>query len=114
MFGRVDTDRLGFGVIRKAKAVWVGTGRAGHGVLSTDAGVLTGVPYSFRTRFESGMGTNPEELLAAAHAGCFTMALALRMQSVGYTPTELNTEVAHHALGPHSARDSAEYDASHL
>jgi osmotically inducible protein OsmC len=94
MFGRVGTDRLGFGVIRKAKAVWVGTGRAGHGVLSTHSGLLTKVPYSFRTRFESGMGTNPEELIAAAHAGCFTMALALRMQSVGYTPTELNTEAA--------------------
>jgi lipoyl-dependent peroxiredoxin len=81
-------------MIRKAKAVWVGTGRAGQGLLATESGVLRRVPYSFRTRFESEMGANPEELIAAAHAGCFTMALALRLQSVGYTPTELNTEAA--------------------
>jgi osmotically inducible protein OsmC len=94
MFALAAGDRLGFDVIRRAKAVWSGTGRTGHGVLTTDSGVLTGIPYSFRTRFDSGMGMNPEELIAAAHAGCFTMALALRMQSVGYTPTELNTEAA--------------------
>jgi lipoyl-dependent peroxiredoxin len=94
MFARATTARLACGMIRKAKAVWVGTGRAGHGDLSTDSGVLKGTPYSFRTRFESEMGANPEELIAAAHAGCFTMALALRMQSMGYTPTELNTEAA--------------------
>ena len=94
MFARAITARLGFGMIRKARAVWVGTGRVGHGLLTTDSGVLKRVPYSFRTRFESELGANPEELIAAAHAGCFTMALALRMQSVGYTPTELNTEAA--------------------
>jgi lipoyl-dependent peroxiredoxin len=94
MFARAITARLGFGMIRKARAVWVGTGRVGHGLLTTDSGVLQRVPYSFRTRFESELGANPEELIAAAHAGCFTMALALRMQSVGYTPTELNTEAA--------------------
>src|ERR1700681_1548923 len=81
-------------MIRKAKAVWRGTGRAGSGNLSTDSGVLASTPYSFKTRFESAKGTNPEELLAAAHAGCFTMALAFRMQRAGYTPTELNTEAA--------------------
>jgi lipoyl-dependent peroxiredoxin len=81
-------------MIRKAKAVWVGTGRAGHGDLTTDSGVLKGTLYSFRTRFENEMGTNPEELIAAAHAGCFTMALALRLQSLGYTPIELNTAAA--------------------
>ena len=79
-------------MIRKAKAVWRGTGRAGTGDLSTDSGVLAKTPYSFRTRFENEKGTNPEELLAAAHAGCFTMALAFRLQAAGYTPTELNTE----------------------
>jgi hypothetical protein len=63
-------------MIRKAKAVWRGTGRAGTGNLSTDSGVLSDTPYSFRTRFENEKGTNPEELIAAAHAGCFTMALA--------------------------------------
>lgn len=81
-------------MIRKAKAVWRGTGRAGGGDLSTDSGVLAKTPYSFRTRFENEKGTNPEELIAAAHAGCFTMALAFQLQSAGYTPTELTTEAA--------------------
>jgi osmotically inducible protein OsmC len=56
--------------------------------------VLAETPYSFRTRFENEKGTNPEELIAAAHAGCFTMALAFRLQNAGYTPTELDTEAA--------------------
>jgi lipoyl-dependent peroxiredoxin len=81
-------------MIRKAKAVWRGTGRAGNGNLSTDSGVLANTPYSFRTRFENDKGTNPEELIAAAHAGCFTMALAFGLQGAGYTPTELTTEAA--------------------
>jgi osmotically inducible protein OsmC len=81
-------------MIRKAKAVWRGTGRAGGGNLSTDSGVLTETPYSFKTRFEDEKGTNPEELIAAAHAGCFTMALAFGLQAGGYTPTELTTEAA--------------------
>ena len=78
--------------MRKAKAVWRGTGRAGSGNLSTDSGVLAETPYSFKTRFENEKGTNPEELIAAAHAGCFTMALAFGLQAAGYTPTELTTE----------------------
>ena len=81
-------------MIRKAKAVWRGTGRDGDGDLSTDSGVLTETPYSYRTRFENEKGTNPEELLAAAHAGCFTMAVAFGLQAAGYEPTELNTEAA--------------------
>ena len=81
-------------MIRKAKAVWHGTGRAGNGNLSTDSGVLAETPYSFKTRFENEKGTNPEELIAAAHAGCFTMALAFGLQAAGFTPTELNTEAA--------------------
>ena len=81
-------------MIRKAKAVWRGTGRDGSGRLSTDSGVLAETPYSFKTRFDSEKGTNPEELIAAAHAGCFTMALAFRLQRAGYTPTELSTEAA--------------------
>lgn len=81
-------------MMRKAKAVWRGTGRGGNGNLSTDSGVLADTPYSFRTRFESEKGTNPEELIAAAHAGCFTMALAFGLQGAGYTPTELATEAA--------------------
>jgi osmotically inducible protein OsmC len=79
-------------MMRKAKAVWRGTGRAGSGNLSTDSGVLAETPYSFRTRFENEKGTNPEELIAAAHAGCFTMALAFGLQASGYTPAELTTE----------------------
>ena len=81
-------------MIRKAKAVWRGTGRDGNGDLSTDSGVLAKTPYSFRTRFENEKGTNPEELIAAAHAGCFTMALAFQLQAAGYTPAELSTEAA--------------------
>jgi osmotically inducible protein OsmC len=81
-------------MIRKATAVWRGTGRAGSGHLTTDSGVLAQTPYSFRTRFENERGTNPEELIAAAHAGCFTMALAFALQAVGYDPSELTTEAA--------------------
>src|SRR5215510_6392855 len=81
-------------MIRKATAIWHGTGRAGTGTLSTDSGVLKRTPYSFRTRFENEQGTNPEELIAAAHAGCFTMALAFGLQGAGFTPTELSTEAA--------------------
>src|SRR5579875_945646 len=82
------------GMIRKAQAVWFGTGRAGNGSLTTDSGVLAGTPYSFKTRFENEKGTNPEELIAAAHAGCFTMALAFQLQGAGFTPAELSTEAA--------------------
>jgi lipoyl-dependent peroxiredoxin len=81
-------------MIRKAKAIWQGTGRDGNGHLSSDSGVLDKTPYSFKTRFENEQGTNPEELIAAAHAGCFTMALAFQLQSAGYTATELSTEAA--------------------
>jgi osmotically inducible protein OsmC len=81
-------------MIRKARAIWRGTGRDGEGDLSTDSGVLDQTPYSYRTRFENEKGTNPEELIAAAHAGCFTMALAFQLQTAGYTPTELTTEAA--------------------
>ena len=81
-------------MIRKAKAIWRGTGRDGSGNLSTDSGVLATTPYSFKTRFENEKGTNPEELIAAAHAGCFTMALAFGLQGAGFAPTELSTEAA--------------------
>jgi lipoyl-dependent peroxiredoxin len=81
-------------MIRKARAVWRGAGRDGQGALSSDSGVLKNTPYSFKTRFEGEAGTNPEELIAAAHAGCFTMAVAFGLQGAGYTPTELNTEAA--------------------
>src|ERR1700683_979626 len=81
-------------MIRKAKAVWRGTGRDGGGAVSTESGVLSGTPYSFRTRFEGEKGTNPEELVAAAHAGCFSMTMAFVLQGAGYTPAELNVEAA--------------------
>ncbi len=81
-------------MIRKAKAVWQGTGKDGTGQLTSDSGVLSSTPYSFKTRFENEKGTNPEELIAAAHAGCFTMALAFQLQNAGFTPTELSTEAA--------------------
>ncbi|HKH34151.1 MAG TPA: OsmC family protein [Beijerinckiaceae bacterium] len=81
-------------MIRKARAVWTGTGKDGSGRLTTDSGVLADTAYSFKTRFESEKGTNPEELIAAAHAGCFNMALAFQLQSAGVTPTELSTEAA--------------------
>lgn len=81
-------------MIRKAQAVWHGTGRTGSGTLSSESGVLAETPYSYKTRFENERGTNPEELIAAAHAGCFTMALAFGLQSAGYIPTELRTEAA--------------------
>ena len=81
-------------MIRKANAVWRGTGRDGAGDLSTASGVLSQTPYSYKTRFEDQPGTNPEELIAAAHAGCFTMAVAVALQQAGLTPLELRTEAA--------------------
>jgi osmotically inducible protein OsmC len=79
-------------MIRKALAVWHGAARDGSGTLSTESGTLSNVPYSYRTRFGPEVGTNPEELLAAAHAGCFTMAVAFRLQLAGITPTKLYTD----------------------
>ena len=93
-------------MIRKAKAVWRGTGRAGSGNLSTDSGVLANTPYSFKTRFESEKGTNLEELIAAAHAGCFTMALAFGLQGVGFTPP-LSLAPRRPSLSNRRARDFA-------
>jgi osmotically inducible protein OsmC len=81
-------------MIRKARAQWRGAGRDGAGALSTDSGVLENTPYSFRTRFENERGTNPEELIAAAHAGCFSMALAFQLQNAGFAPTLLDTAAA--------------------
>ena len=81
-------------MIRKAKAAWRGAGRTGGGKLSTESKVLVETPYSFRTRFENEKGTNPEELVAAAHAGCFSMTVAFVMEGAGFTPTELNVEAA--------------------
>ena len=76
---------------RKASAVWQGDLKAGKGTLSADSGVLKQTPYSFHSRFENGIGTNPEELLAAAHAGCFTMALSAQLGGAGITAQKLET-----------------------
>ncbi len=76
---------------RKAQAHWTGSGKEGHGALTTASGTLSNTPYSFTTRFEDGSGTNPEELIAAAHAGCFTMALAFRLSGAGHPPGSLST-----------------------
>src|ERR1700739_3670133 len=79
---------------RNASAHWSGGLKDGKGSLTSPSGVLKNTSYSFATRFESQPGTNPEELIAAAHAGCFTMALAVALSREGYTPTELTTEAA--------------------
>jgi osmotically inducible protein OsmC len=76
---------------RKASAVWQGDLKSGKGSISTDSGTLKQTQYSFSTRFENGVGTNPEELLAAAHAGCFTMALSAQLGGAGYKAEKLET-----------------------
>lgn len=77
---------------RSAKAIWNGTIKEGKGNLSTQSHTLDKSPYSFVTRFENQNGTNPEELMAAAHAGCFTMKLSADLGAAGFTPEELSTE----------------------
>ena len=76
---------------RKASAVWQGDLKTGKGTISTDSGTLKNSQYSFSTRFENGVGTNPEELLAAAHAGCFTMALSAQLAGQGMVAKKLET-----------------------
>lgn len=76
---------------RKASAVWNGSIKEGKGRISTDSGVLSDTQYSFSTRFEDGNGTNPEELIAAAHAGCFSMALSGQLTTAGHAPEAINT-----------------------
>ena len=76
---------------RKASAEWRGDLKTGKGLVSTDSGALRAAPYSFTTRFEEEKGTNPEELIAAAHAGCFTMALSGELGKAGITPESLRT-----------------------
>src|SRR3984957_736525 len=78
-------------MVRKASAVWNGSLKEGKGTISTESGVLSNAQYSFSTRFENGRGTNPEELIAAAHAGCFTMALSAQLGNAGITPESLET-----------------------
>jgi len=77
---------------RKASAHWKGTGKDGSGTVSTQSTVLDQTAYSYKTRFEEGVGTNPEELIGAAHAGCFTMQLSFLLSEEGYEPTDLHTD----------------------
>jgi len=76
---------------RKASAVWRGDLKAGKGTISTESGTLKETQYSFSTRFENGVGTNPEELIAAAHAGCFSMAFSAELGKAGITPESIHT-----------------------
>src|SRR6187549_3715367 len=76
---------------QKASAVWQGGLKDGSGTLSTGSGALSAKPYSFKTRFEGEQGTNPEELIGAAHAGCFSMAFSKILGDAGFTPTKIET-----------------------
>ena len=76
---------------RNATAVWQGSGKEGNGNLTTQSGVLDTTQYSYKSRFEEGIGTNPEELVAAAHAGCFTMKLSFNIDGAGFTADTLET-----------------------
>jgi osmotically inducible protein OsmC len=79
---------------RTASAVWTGGLKDGKGIISTQSGVLDNAQYGFNTRFENGPGTNPEELIAAAHAGCFSMALSLQLGEAGMTAESIRTSAA--------------------
>lgn len=79
-------------MIRNATAVWNGSGKEGTGKISTQSGTLKDTQYGFKSRFESGPGTNPEELVAAAHAGCFTMKLSFVLNEKGFTADSLQTK----------------------
>lgn len=85
---------------RKATAVWQGSGKEGKGHLTTQSSVLKKTQYSYSSRFEEGTGTNPEELVAAAHAGCFAMKLSFVLGEAGFTPDELNVECTITLDGP--------------
>ena len=76
---------------KKASAVWLGSLKEGKGIVSTESGALASAPYGFNTRFEGVKGTNPEELIAAAHAGCFSMALSVQLGNAGLTAERIDT-----------------------
>ncbi|ADB38742.1 OsmC family peroxiredoxin [Spirosoma linguale] len=81
-------------ITRNAQAHWAGTGKDGQGTVSTASTVLNQTQYSYKTRFEDGVGTNPEELVAAAHAGCFAMQLAFNIQQAGFAADSLDVNCA--------------------
>ncbi len=92
---------------RKSTAVWNGSGKDGSGHLTTQSGVLSNTQYSYKSRFEEGIGTNPEELIAAAHAGCFNMKLSFSIGAAGFTPDSLETTA-------HVTLDNGAVTKSHL
>lgn len=96
---------------KKAWAVWTGSTKEGGGTISTETGVLNEAPYGFKSRFENGKGTNPEELIGAAHAACFSMAFSLMLGNAGFTPKKIEThaEVTLEKIG-----EGFEITASHL
>jgi osmotically inducible protein OsmC len=81
-------------MIKKGSAVWKGSLKEGGGTISTETGVLKNAPYGFKARFEDGPGTNPEELIGAAHAACFSMAMSLGLANAGFTAESIQTEAA--------------------
>jgi len=81
-------------MIKKGSAVWKGSLKEGGGTVSSESGVLKNAPYGFKARFEDGPGTNPEELIGAAHAACFSMALSLGLGTAGFTAESIQTEAA--------------------
>jgi osmotically inducible protein OsmC len=81
-------------MIKKGSAVWRGSIKEGGGTISTETGVLRDAPYGFKARFEDGPGTNPEELIGAAHAACFSMALSLGLGNAGFTAESIQTEAS--------------------
>ena len=81
-------------MIKKGSAVWKGSLKEGAGTISSETGVLKNAPYGFKARFEDGPGTNPEELIAAAHAACFSMALSVGLGNAGFTADSIQTEAA--------------------
>lgn len=98
-------------MIKKASAVWKGSIKEGGGTISTETGVLKEAPYGFKARFEGGKGTNPEELIGAAHAGCFSMALSLMLGEAGLTAEKIETEAA---ITLEKVGDGFSITASHL
>lgn len=91
VLGEIICEREECAMKRKASAIWKGGLKDGKGTISTDSGVLSDTQYSFSTRFEDGIGTNPEELIAAAHAGCFSMALSAQLGNAGMTAESIET-----------------------
>ncbi len=98
-------------MVKKAWAVWKGSIKEGGGTISTETGVLREAPYGFKSRFEGGKGTNPEELIGAAHAGCFSMAFSLMLGMAGLTPEKIET---HADVTLDKVGDGFEITASHL